>query len=129
MPRNYSSPSHTLLHEIASEPPYAKHTVGIVADRSTEPADYLRLFSQLGWNVDLWETTYFHVLPGDDLVFDWVSGTGARPYLQALPDDLREQFAETYRIALRAAYPREPWGTVLPFRRTHVLAHRGEGLR
>ncbi len=30
-----------------------------------------------------------HVLRGADPVFTWVSGTGARPTLQALPDDLR----------------------------------------
>ena len=128
VPRNYSSPSHTLLHEIASEPPYAAHTADIVADRGIEPVAYLRLFAALGWSVDLWETTYFHVLPGDDPVFDWVSGTGARPYLQALPDDLREQFVASYRAALRSAYPPEPWGTVFPFRRTLVVAHRAKGL-
>lgn len=129
VPRNYSSPSHTLLHDIASEPQYASHTADIVADRGIEPIAYLRLFAGLGWSVDLWETTYFHVLPGEDPVFDWVSGTGARPYLQALPDDLREEFAATYRSALRTAYPRETWGTVFPFRRTHVVAHSVKGLR
>lgn len=129
VPRNYASASHTLLHEIASEPAYAPHTAGIIADRGIDPMDYLRLFSRLGWSVDLWETTYFHVLPGDDPVFDWVSGTGARPYLQALPDELRDEFVATYRAALRSAYPREPWGTVFPFHRTHVVAHLDEGLR
>ena len=41
----------------------------------------------LGCAVDAWETTYLHVLPGADAVVRWVSGTGLRPYLQALDDE------------------------------------------
>ena len=45
------------------------------------------------------------MLTGDDPVFTWVSGTGARPTLQALPDDLRADFEEEFKRRLRAAYP------------------------
>jgi trans-aconitate 2-methyltransferase len=57
-------------------------------------------------------------------VFTWVSGTGARPTLQALPEDLREGFVTEYKALLRAAYPPGPHGTVLPFRRVFAVAHR-----
>ncbi|NRQ48243.1 methyltransferase domain-containing protein [Aeromicrobium stalagmiti] len=124
VPRNYDSPSHTLLRDIASEAAFAEHTSDIRADRGTDPVAYLDLFTDRGWDVDLWETTYFHVLDGDDPVLDWVSGTGARPYLQALPDDLRDAFVAAYRAALREAYPRRTTGTVFPFRRTFVVARR-----
>ena len=72
--------------------------------------------------MDAWETTYLHVLPGEDAVFGWMSGTGARPVLQALPDDLRPGFVDEYRSALREAYPQRPYGTVLPFPRVFVVA-------
>jgi trans-aconitate 2-methyltransferase len=124
VPRNYDAPSHTLLRELAAQPPYAAHTAGIVGDRSTEPEAYLELFTRLGWAVDVWETSYLHVLQGDDPVLDWISGTGARPYLQAMPDDVRDAFVETYGAALREAYPARAWGTVFPFRRTFVVARR-----
>lgn len=126
VPRNYDSPSHRLLAEISSRSPYVEHTGSIQADRGTDPTAYLELFAGLGWSVDLWETTYFHILQGDDPVFEWVSGTGARPFLQALPDDLRERFVEDYRAALREAYPQQAWGTVFPFRRTFAVARRSE---
>jgi trans-aconitate 2-methyltransferase len=77
--------------------------------------------------VDAWETTYLHVLQGEDPVFRWVSGTGARPTLQALQavdDGLRTRFEEEFKRRLRAAYPTEPWGTVLPFRRVFVVAQK-----
>ena len=124
VPCNYDAPSHRLLHEISSRPPYGEHTEGLHEDRGTHPATYLDLFSELGWAVDAWETTYLHVLQGEDPVFDWISGTGARPILQALPDTLREEFVGTYKAALREAYPARPWGTVLPFSRTFAVARR-----
>ena len=73
--------------------------------------------------VDVWETTYTHVLRGPDPVFTWVSGTGARPTLQALPDDLRPAFETEFKRRLAAAYPVRADGTVLlPFRRVFAVA-------
>ena len=124
VPRNYDAPSHRLLHEIASRSPYGEHTEGLHGDRGTDPTAYLDLFTDLGWTVDVWETTYFHVLHGEDPVFEWISGTGARPILQALPDGLREEFVAAYKAALREAYPAQEWGTVLPFTRTFAVARQ-----
>lgn len=123
-PNNYSGPSHRLLAEIASRPPYGHLTQGLHDDRGTAPETYLDLFSRAGWVTDAWETTYLHVLQGPDPVLDWISGTGARPVLAALPDDLREQFVAEYGAALRAAYPRQAWGTVMPFARVFSVARR-----
>ena len=72
--------------------------------------------------MDAWETTYLHVLTGPDPVFTWVSGTGARPTLQALPPGLREEFEEEFKRRLREAYPDRGHGVVLPFRRIFVVA-------
>ena len=80
--------------------------------------------ADLGLSVDVWETTYLHLLTGPDPVFTWISGTGARPTLQALPDDLRQQFVTEYKRLLRDAYPRGAHGTMLPFRRIFAVAHR-----
>ncbi|TXL62104.1 methyltransferase domain-containing protein [Aeromicrobium terrae] len=122
VPNNGDAPSHRLLHEVSSRPPYAEHTEGLHDRRGRGPHDYLELFTEKGWSVDAWETTYLHVLEGDDPVFSWISGTGARPILQALPDGLREEFVADYKAALRLAYPQRPWGTVLPFARTFAVA-------
>jgi trans-aconitate 2-methyltransferase len=65
------------------------------------------------------------VLTGEDPVFRWVSGTGARPTLQALPDDLRPGFEEEFKAMLREAYPADSAGRVLlPFRRIFVVAQK-----
>ncbi len=83
---------------------------------------YLRALADLGCTVDAWETTYLHVLQGEDPVFTWISATGARPVLQALPRDLLEHFTEEFKRRLRAAYPAHEHGVVLPFRRVFAVA-------
>ncbi|WP_114906587.1 trans-aconitate 2-methyltransferase [Ornithinimicrobium murale] len=125
LPGNFGAPSHRLLWEIAGRSAYEPFTADLGPRAAAlDPADYLALLSRPGWQVDAWETTYLHVLPGEDPVFEWISGTGARPVLQALPDDVRPQFEADYKAALREAYPRQEVGTVLPFRRIFVAARR-----
>lgn len=125
VPGNFDQPSHTLRAALAAEEPYAAHTEGVAAPSAHDAATYLRALHRLGCAVDAWETTYLHVLHGPDPVFTWVSGTGARPTLQALPDDLRPAFEAELRRRLRAAYPDDGHGVVLPFRRVFVVAQVG----
>ncbi len=124
VPGNFGAPSHVLLRELAAEGPFAPHTAGVAWPESAEPYDYLADLAGLGCTVDAWETTYLHVLPGENPVFDWISSTGARPVLQALPGQLREEFEAEFKTRLRRAYPRAAYGTVLPFRRIFVVAQR-----
>jgi trans-aconitate 2-methyltransferase len=127
VPGNFASPSHQTLFELAAEEPWASHLVRPVSQRPSapDPEVYLDVLSAAGCRVDAWETTYVHVLDGDDAVFEWLKGTGARPVLQALPDDLRPGFEDAHRARLREAYPRHPSGrTVLPYRRVFAVAQR-----
>ena len=57
-------------------------------------------------------------------MFRWISGTGARPVLQALDGPLLDEFVDEYKAPLRDAYPPGAHGTVLPFRRVFCVAHR-----
>ena len=123
VPGNFDEPSHTIRAELAAQAPYAEHTaaVEVTVPNSHDPAVYLTALRGLGCEVDAWETTYLHVLEGEDPVFTWVSGTGARPTLQALPDDLRVRFEEEFKRRLRAAYPSRDGRVVLPFRRIFAV--------
>lgn len=123
VPANFDEPSHVLREELAAEAPYAAFTQGLPRSFSHDPAAYLRALD--GYDVDAWSTTYLHVLPGEDAVFDWISGTSLLPTRAALPADLFEQFAEELKRRLRAAYPATGGTVVMPFRRTFVVATRG----
>jgi trans-aconitate 2-methyltransferase len=127
VPGNFDQPSHTIRAELAAGPAYAAHVADVAVPEAHDPATYLVALSGLGCTVDAWETTYLHVLHGEDPVLTWVSGTGARPTLQALDATdpaLRLRFEAELRRRLRAAYPDGGAGVVLPFRRVFVVAHK-----
>jgi trans-aconitate 2-methyltransferase len=124
VPGNFDEPSHRLLRQLTADPRYAPMLTDVAWPASEDAATYLDDLAELGCSVDGWETTYLHVLSGPNPVFRWISGTGARPVLQELPDDHREQFVADYQQLLNEAYPVRPYGTVLPFRRIFVVAHR-----
>ena len=127
VPGNFGEPSHTLLRELAAAPRFAPHLTGIAWPGADPAETYLDDLVRLGCRVQAWETTYLHLLEGPDPVFRWISGTGARPVLSALPDPVRAEFESEYRGRLRAAYPSRAYGTVLPFRRIFVVAQKEAG--
>ncbi|MQA03006.1 MAG: trans-aconitate 2-methyltransferase [Streptosporangiales bacterium] len=125
VPGNFRAPAHRLLTELRQSPRW-RDLVGAGADRHlvvAEPAEYLAELAGLGCLVDAWETTYLHVLPGEDAVLDWMKGTGLRPVLDALAEPQQAEFLAEYGALLREEFPRRPWGTVLEFRRIFVVAH------
>lgn len=126
VPGNHGEASHVLLRELAADPRFAAHTEGVAHPHSHDPQAYADALLELGATVDVWETTYLHLLHGEDPVFEWISGTGARPTLLALPEDLREEFVAEYKALLREAYPPGPHGTTLPFRRIFVVARKAQ---
>ncbi|MGH3445793.1 MAG: trans-aconitate 2-methyltransferase [Nocardioidaceae bacterium] len=122
VPGNFAEPSHALRREIASRPPYAEHSGGLPEPDAFGPEVYLERLLDLGCTVDAWETTYLHLLTGEDPVFTWISGTSARAVLQTLPADLLPGFEAELRERLREAYPPGPHGVLLPFRRVFAVA-------
>ncbi|MEW2262805.1 trans-aconitate 2-methyltransferase [Streptomyces sp. NPDC047853] len=132
VPGNFDAPSHRLMREIAHSPRWRDRLAGTLRHDGAvlTPEAYLDRLTTAGCTADVWETTYVHLLPGEDAVLDWVKGTGLRPVLTALDDDpeARDAFVEEYRTALRAAYPAGAHGTPFPFRRVFAVA-RTEGSR
>ena len=130
VPGNQAAPSHALLAALVREPRWAGRLApgaDVVLDPAAvlHPAGYLEVLAAAGLVVDAWETTYLHVLTGDDPVLRWVSGTALRPVLAGLPDDDAAALTEEYAAALRTAYPPRPDGTtVFPFRRVFAVGHR-----
>jgi trans-aconitate 2-methyltransferase len=122
VPGNFAEPSHVLLHRLASDERFREYVDEVARPDAHGPEVYLEALLDLGCRVDAWETTYLHLLEGDDPVFTWISGTAARPVLQALPEGPRQELEAEYKQLLRDAYTPGPHGTVLPFRRVFVVA-------
>ncbi len=125
VPGNTDQPSHRILRELAESPRWREQLADVALTRQVhDPADYLALLTGAGCEVDAWETTYLHVLPGDDPVLEWYKGSGLRPVIAALRADQGAEFLAEYAIRLRAAYPAHGYRTVLPFRRVFAVAHK-----
>jgi trans-aconitate 2-methyltransferase len=127
MPANFDEPAHRLLAEVANQESWAS-VLGAVTERyfMQTPSWYLDALHSLGLDVDLWETVYHHVLPGDDAVLEWMKGTALRPILTRLRVDQQAQFLSVYGSRLRQAYPVGSHGTVFPFRRLFFVARRDQ---
>jgi trans-aconitate 2-methyltransferase len=126
VPANFDAPSHRLMRELAESPRWRDRLHGVLRGAMTvaEPESYLELMTGHGLRADVWQTRYLHVLEGDDPVLQWLRGTGLRPVLATLTEHEATQFSGEYAALLRRAYPRRPYGTVLPFLRTFVVAHK-----
>ncbi|MGD0062329.1 MAG: trans-aconitate 2-methyltransferase [Streptosporangiaceae bacterium] len=125
VPGNFDQPSHAILRELAASPRWRSLLRDVELNRQTaDPADYAALLAATGREVDAWETTYVHILPGSDPVLEWYKGTGLRPVLAVLDADLTAGFLAEYGERLRAAYPPSSFGTVFPFRRVFAVVHR-----
>ena len=126
VPGNFGAPSHALMRELAGSPRYARALAGVLrgTDSVAEPEEYLELLLNAGFDADVWETSYSQVLTGPDPVLDWVRGTALRPVMAALDPEEYPAFESAYGALLREAYPPKPWGTVMPFRRIFMVAHK-----
>lgn len=126
VPGNFDAPSHVLMRELAEGPRWRQLLVGVLRhdDAVGEPAEYHDLFLRAGARVDVWETSYNHLLHGETPVLNWVRGTGLRPVLAALGPTERTKFEQEYAALLADAYPAGEFGTVFPFRRIFMVGEK-----
>ena len=127
MPANFRAPSHALIAETIAAGSWSARLSPLLGPPPVhEPADYYGWLAAAGAaDLDVWETSYLHVLDGADAVKEWTKGTWLRQFLAALEPSDRPAFEADYAARLRAAYPRRPDGkTLLPFKRLFIVARK-----
>lgn len=119
MPNNFAAPTHQLIRDVLGpEHPLAP---GFPVH---EPAAYYNWLSPLA-DVNLWETTYQHILEGENPVADWTKGAALRPVLDGLSVEEGKAFENAYRDKVLAAYPKSQDGkTIMPFRRFFLILNK-----
>ncbi|MRT11836.1 trans-aconitate 2-methyltransferase [Enterobacteriaceae bacterium RIT711] len=121
MPDNWQEPTHTLMRQVAAElgNPDSGREALLPAQQ------YYDLLAQSGCTVDIWRTTYFHVMPSAQAIIEWLSSTGLRPYLANLDSIQQQAFLERYHTVLQQAYPPRHDGNVLMlFPRLFIVARK-----
>lgn len=130
LPGNFNQPSHTIIEEMARSPRWREPLAGARLNRQAgNPADYVALLARPGFEVDAWETSYLHILHGENPVLEWTKGTTLRPVLAALDADQSAAFVREYGERILAEYRPHPFGTIFPFRRVFAVVHRVDSAR
>ena len=123
MPDNLQESSHRLMREIAACDPWRQRIGAVERKELLTSEGYYDLLSQAGCEVDIWRTTYYHVMADAQAIVLWLKATGLRPFLAALEPDEQTRFLEQYHQALLQAYPARSDGRVLlAFPRLFIVA-------
>lgn len=115
MPDNLEEPSHRGMRDAALQGPWTTKLAAAQGARTellSVQKTYDRLVGQCRM-IDLWTTTYNHVMDGHAGIIDWFRSTGLRPYLDPLDADERDSYLRAYRARLEDTYPVQSDGKVL----------------
>ncbi len=127
MPDNLDEPSHILMREVAYEEPFRDVLANAVRLRDTlpRPRVYYDALKPLCARLDIWHTTYNHVLDDADAIVEWVKGTGLRPFLDPLQLPEHKLYLAEYAARVTAAYlPQADGKVLLRFPRIFIVAVR-----
>ena len=124
VPQNFSAPTHTLIAKTVRGGPWRASLEPELREQPVlQPSQYYDLLSRLTASLDIWETTYTHVLEGNDPVVEWTKGSILQPLLERLEAAQAEAFLDVYRRDVSQAYPPGTDGkTLLPFKRLFIIA-------
>jgi trans-aconitate 2-methyltransferase len=113
VPNNLGAPAHEAMREVAARPGWQRWFSTPVREWHVHPwVFYYDLLAPIAARIDLWETSYLHVLPGPEAIVEWYKGSGLRPFLDALPDEAeRQRFTDEYLALVAAAYPAQRDGS------------------
>jgi trans-aconitate 2-methyltransferase len=125
MPSMHDAPLRALQNEVARQGPWSRYLDDAGYARGLLPVEtYYDIIRPRVTALNMWETTYLHVLTGENAVTEWAAGSSLRPFLDKLPPDQASAFRDAYSAALLPHYPRRPDGTtLLPFKRLFLIAH------
>lgn len=126
MPTNFNAPSHRLILIAARSGPWRKTLEPLLRPNSVlTPEQYLEILTPITQSQDVWQTTYYSLLSGENPVVEWVKGTFLKPLLDALKEPERSQFLADYSERIKAAYPvRNDGLTLFPFQRLFLVVKR-----
>jgi trans-aconitate 2-methyltransferase len=124
MPRNFEEPSHRLMRQVPGAWTERIDRVRALTPVAS-PSFYYDVLAPRASVLDIWQTTYQHVMPDAAAIVEWVKGSGLRPYLDAVAAEDRAAYLDAYTTAIDAAYPpRVDRKRLFSFPRLFVVAVR-----
>lgn len=89
------------------------------------PNETYDILAKAASDVEMWDTTYYHVVPDHKAVIEWYKGSGLRPYLDVLSTEEQRVFLADLLAEIEANYPVMSDGKViLKMPRLFFIAHK-----
>jgi trans-aconitate 2-methyltransferase len=129
VPFNIESPLFRAIAAVSESPKWRNLMNGCSAQIFyRDEVYYYKMLSRLSSRVDMWTTTYIHIMESHQSLLEWYSSTGLKIYLERIEDDRgRRQFKTEILEACKAQYPVQSNGKILfPFKRIFFVAYKGE---
>lgn len=126
VPANNSSPLHLALLSVTQRSEWnSRFKKGDDAITYNSEEYYYDLLAPLSERIELWRTTYYHILESHQNLIDWYSTTGMKVYLSRLENEQDElQFKRQVLEECRPHYPVQRDGRILfPFKRIFMIAY------
>ena len=125
MPDNVAEPTHRLMKEVAETGPWAARLAGAARAPLPPAPSYYEALKPVAARIDIWRTTYHHVLANAAAIVEFVSSTGLRPFLDPLSETERAEYLSVYNGRIAKAYPPMSEGKVLlAYPRLFIVARR-----
>lgn len=87
---------------------------------------YYDHLSSLFNSIDIWETSYFHIMDSHMAIIEMMRSTGLKPYIEKLDNESDiNQFEKMVLTGIEKAYPKQKNGKVLlPFKRLFFIGYK-----
>jgi len=124
MPYHFQSPAHLVIEETKADPRWrqALQDVGLHQHSVLPLVWYVERLHGLGFTVEGWQTTYIHILAGENPVLEWFKGSALRPLLKVLEPQAQAEFLSELGHRLKVAFPPKDGVSLLPFSRLFFVA-------
>lgn len=113
VPMNFQEPIHRIIQQVAASEKWNRFFQEERIFYTLSPGEYYDVLSESTDEFSIWETIYYHTMKSWQDILEWYRSTGLRPYLAALPEDLREDFEADILRLLIEAYPMQKNRTIL----------------
>lgn len=114
------------IAEVASDPRWSEATEDVenLFTIHHETFYYDQLSKHFS-NIELWTTSYYHIMESQDAILEMIRSTGLKPYLDRIPEEDVHDFETLVLNRLMNDYPDQEDGKVLfPFKRLFFIAQK-----
>ncbi|MBQ3420235.1 MAG: methyltransferase domain-containing protein [Clostridium sp.] len=113
MPLNFKQPIHRLIHRTVTSDKWKDHFEKTTEINVISANKYYDILAERCSKIDMWVTTYYHVLDSAETILNMYRGTWLKPYLEVLDDETKREFEADLLQEIEKNYPPQKDGKVI----------------